>query len=190
MPVAPESTFASVATVNSVAVAVSHATGSTKLTPYSAPATAFAAPSDNSVPIAIPTAAMPRPWRITRPTTADRLAPSAIRIPISRVRRATEYAITPYSPIDASSIATTPTALTPIAPAFAGSSVAATCVLIVWLSRKRTFGSSASSSRRIAATSAAASPRVRAMISWLLSGRCVTAYSTYGVAPSPIVLTL
>src|SRR5262245_45510323 len=53
--------FANAATVNNVAVAVSHATGSTKLTPYSAPATAFAAPSDNSVPIATPMAAMPKP---------------------------------------------------------------------------------------------------------------------------------
>ena len=98
-------------------------------------------------------------------------------MPISRVRRATEYAMTPYRPIDASPIATMLTTLTLIAPAFAGNSVAATCASIVWLSRKSTFGSSAVSSRRMAARSApaSASPRVRAMIASPLPGRCATA---------------
>ncbi len=36
-----------------------------------------------------------RPCRITIPTTRCGAAPSATRMPISRVRRATEYAMTP-----------------------------------------------------------------------------------------------
>ena len=46
--------------------------------------------------------------RITIQTTSLLYAPRAMRIPISRVRRATVYAITPYSPTIASSVAITP----------------------------------------------------------------------------------
>ena len=46
--------------------------------------------------------------RMTRRTTVGRPAPSAMRIPISLVRRATAYAVTPYNPIAASSRATLP----------------------------------------------------------------------------------
>ena len=46
--------------------------------------------------------------RITIPITFRCSAPSAIRIPISRVRCATLYDITPYNPIIASTVATNP----------------------------------------------------------------------------------
>jgi hypothetical protein len=47
--------------------------------------------------------------RITIPTTKSaRRAPSAMRMPISGVRRTTVYAVTPYSPIAASSSASAP----------------------------------------------------------------------------------
>ena len=100
-----------------------------------------------------------RPCRITSPTTAPgaRRAPPGSRSP--RVRRATEYAITPYSPIAASSIATRPTPLTSHALARIGNSVASTSASIVWFSTKTRFGSSASSSRRMSRSSA---PRRRA----------------------------
>ena len=85
-------------------------------------------------------------------------------MPISLVRRATEYAITPYSPIAASSIATRPTPLTSHALARIGNSVASTCISIVWFSTKTRFGSIDSSSLRMSRSSAGASPRVRATI--------------------------
>ena len=40
-------------------------------------------------------------WRITTHTTRPRGAPSAIRIPISPVRRATVYDMVPYNPTHA-----------------------------------------------------------------------------------------
>jgi len=46
-------------------------------------------------PMVTPTAASSVTSRITRQITRQRLAPRAIRIPISRVRRTTMYAITP-----------------------------------------------------------------------------------------------
>jgi hypothetical protein len=48
-----------------------------------------------SAPQISPVATNPEAFPRTRPTTADRVAPSAIRTPISRVRWATKYAITP-----------------------------------------------------------------------------------------------
>ena len=68
---------------------------------------------------------------MTSPSTLEGCAPSAMRMPISRVRRATEYAITPYSPIAASVIAITPTMPTSHAPARTGNSVVATSASIV-----------------------------------------------------------
>ena len=94
-----------------------------------------------------------------------------MRMPISRVRLATEYAITPYNPIAASSMATTPTPLTSHALNRNGSSVVSTSDSIVWFSMKTTFGSSASISRRMSRKSVAASPRVRAMIALYEPGR-------------------
>src|SRR5205823_603595 len=79
-------------------------------------------------------------------------------------RRATLYAMTPYRPTAASSIAVSPTPLTSQAPARTGNSVVSTSPSIVWFSTKMRFGSSASSSRRMSPSSVAASPRVRATI--------------------------
>ena len=62
-------------------------------------------PSAAGTPIASPTAASDKTWRSTIQTTAPRCAPSAIRIPISRVRRATVYDIVPYKPTQAISSA-------------------------------------------------------------------------------------
>src|SRR5439155_19192149 len=42
------------------------------------------------------------PWPTIKRKTSDGRAPSAIRTPISRVRRATSYESNPYSPIQAS----------------------------------------------------------------------------------------
>jgi hypothetical protein len=53
--------------------------------------------------------------RSTIHNTSCRRAPSAIRTPISRVLRATEYAITPYNPIAASSVASAPKKLESVA---------------------------------------------------------------------------
>ena len=122
-------------------------------------------------PTVSPATATSSPCRITIPTTAPGRAPSATRIPISFVRRATEYAMTPYRPIAASSIATRPTPLTSQALARIGNSVASTCVSIVWFSTKTTLGSSASISRRMSRRSAAASPRVRATMAAYEPGR-------------------
>ena len=54
-------------------------------------------------------------WRNTMPTTSPRCAPSAIRIPISPVRRATVYAIVPYKPTQAMSNARTAKAVQSLA---------------------------------------------------------------------------
>ena len=49
-------------------------------------------------PIPIPAATSRSPWATTIVRTDRASAPSATRIPTSRVRRSTVYAITPYSP--------------------------------------------------------------------------------------------
>ena len=48
-----------------------------------------------------PQTSITEPSRRNIRSTAPRCAPSAIRMPISRVRRATEYALTPYRPTTA-----------------------------------------------------------------------------------------
>jgi hypothetical protein len=81
------------------------------LTPYSrplmAPFRATASPSPIALPNKIIRACCAR---ISRSTLA-RVAPIAMRIPISCVRRTTEYEITPYTPTAASSSANTANAL-------------------------------------------------------------------------------
>src|SRR5438105_2291677 len=64
-----------------------------------------------TTPIAVPIPASTRPLLMTRRSTSNGAAPIAMRIPISRVRRLTLYATSPYKPATAS---TRPTA--PIAP--------------------------------------------------------------------------
>src|ERR1700679_2846960 len=64
--------------------------------------------SDAATPIAMPTTANLSAWAKTSRITCPRSAPSAMRIPISCVRCATLYEITPYIPTSANS--------TPMAP--------------------------------------------------------------------------
>ena len=62
--------------------------------------------SPRAMPIAAPISRHHRrPAASTMPRTLPAFAPSAMRTPISRVRCATEYASTPYSPTAASSVA-------------------------------------------------------------------------------------
>src|SRR5439155_16026035 len=82
-------------TLSRIIAAPAHDTGSAAPIPYSAPATTRAAAIAARHPAARPTTATTNPCFMMRPRTVDGCAPSAIRIPISRVRRATEYAITP-----------------------------------------------------------------------------------------------
>ena len=53
------------------------------------------APSATAIPSAMPASAGAIPWRITIRSTSVGSAPSARRMPISCVRCATEYAMTP-----------------------------------------------------------------------------------------------
>jgi hypothetical protein len=69
--------------------------GSVALTPYSSPARTRVSPTAHTMPAAMPATASAAPWRTTSCSTSRRCAPSAIRMPISRVRCATAYAITP-----------------------------------------------------------------------------------------------
>jgi len=82
--------------------------GSLGLTPYSCAVTSLASQPLRIRPMAIPAIAIPGAPRSAIHITVDRRAPSDIRIPISRVRRCTAYAITPYSPMAARSKASAP----------------------------------------------------------------------------------
>src|SRR5882762_8475947 len=69
-------------------------------------------------PTSAPIAACSSTSRITIPMTAPRLAPSAMRMPISRVRRWTLHAVNPYSPTHVSTSAAAPKKAASLATAF------------------------------------------------------------------------
>ena len=69
--------------------------GSRGLTPKSNEPTSRSAANDAAIPTSRPGINGSSPWRTTIRRIAPALAPSAIRIPISFVRCATEYATTP-----------------------------------------------------------------------------------------------
>ena len=69
--------------------------GSNGLTRYSNPLTSLPMPAAINVPIARPTMVVRRPSRTTSWRTFAAVAPSAIRMPISRVRLETSYAFRP-----------------------------------------------------------------------------------------------
>jgi len=60
------------------------------------------------LPMASPKPSWVSAARNTKPSTFARSAPSATRMPISLVRRATAYAVTPYSPTQARMSASAP----------------------------------------------------------------------------------
>src|SRR6184192_1484892 len=82
--------LASAETVRMMTAAEIHDSGSPAATPYNARETASAAATAKTQPAPRPATATTSPCRITLPRTADGRAPSAIRMPISRVRLATE----------------------------------------------------------------------------------------------------
>ena len=69
--------------------------GSDGRTPNSCDSTSCVSASDTAIPAATPIAVSTRPRPITMRDTSDCRAPIAMRMPISRVRCETEYAITP-----------------------------------------------------------------------------------------------
>ena len=73
--------------------------------------------------------------------TRPRSAPSAIRMPISRVRRVTAYDMTPYSPIAASSVAKPPKAVDSAATMRSTNSDSSTWTAIVFISKIGRFAS-------------------------------------------------
>src|SRR5438094_5324477 len=90
------------------AIEVTLVTGSCAVTPKSITDTSFDAIQAIGRPITRPSATIrPASYRISR-STCDCRAPSAIRTPISPVRRATLKASTPYSPTAANDSASTP----------------------------------------------------------------------------------
>ena len=97
----------------------------------------------------------------TRRTIADVGAPSAMRIPISRVRPALVQAITPYNPIPDSSIAASANAASALSANRASAVASATYSFIVRIARTGRPGPSASTAVLIALASALASPLPR-----------------------------
>src|SRR5437660_11860374 len=81
--------------------------GSNGLTRYSRPLTSLPSPAAITTPIRSPIAAVRIPSRSISRRTLPAVAPSAIRMPISRVRRHTSYAFSPEMPIVASRSAST-----------------------------------------------------------------------------------
>src|SRR5580698_3613924 len=100
--------LATAATSVSATMASVRVSGSWGLRPYSIDSAARATASVSTVPTANPITSMVPASRMIMPTTSLRWAPSATRRPISLVRRATVYEITPYRPIVASTTARTP----------------------------------------------------------------------------------
>lgn len=95
------SSVAAVVTAPSRSVAPTSVTGSCGVTPYSSPWRTRPPNHDANRPVAMPAMAGQIPWRTTMPTTSLEAAPSAMRMPISLVRRLTAYATTPYRPTPA-----------------------------------------------------------------------------------------
>src|SRR6185437_8766156 len=86
---------ASNATTNRSAVTAAYVAGSLVLTPNTIDRIKRVSAYAATPPTMTPTAAVTTACRKTDPRTFDGLAPSAMRTPSSRVRRATEYASTP-----------------------------------------------------------------------------------------------
>ena len=82
--------------------------GSVARTPKSRLSRKRVAASEAIIPAADPITTSTRPCFTTMPSTSRRCAPSAARIPISRVRRATSYDSKPYNPMHANSIPSNP----------------------------------------------------------------------------------
>ena len=82
--------------------------GSLGVTPYSNIASGLVAARAETTPTATPINANFSPWPMTRAITCGGLAPSAVRIPISRVRWETRCDITPYIPIAPKNMARAP----------------------------------------------------------------------------------
>src|SRR3954453_2286706 len=93
---------ASSATDMSTTAAAANVTGSAGVNPKSSDATMRVRAREATTPTATPIPAVNSPCPSTRPRMVLRLAPSAMRTPISLVRRVTEYAMTPYIPATAS----------------------------------------------------------------------------------------
>ena len=123
---------------------MSRATGRLPAAPSSNPATASL----------IALATIPR-------TTDSGLAPIATRMPISRVRSVTEWAITLYSPMEASRIASKANPPRSVAAARCGPSDRSNASRPVPTSSKGTPGATASHCRRMGANNSSALPRVR-----------------------------
>jgi hypothetical protein len=108
-------------------------------------------------PMPMPTSASVAPWRTTMPRTRPWTAPSAMRIPSSRRRWVTEYAITPYSPSAASTSAVAPNAARSTRLNRRGASGAATTSSMA-RNRGGAVGATSAATRRAAAISRAAPP--------------------------------
>src|SRR6185312_14701993 len=99
---------ATVAHATSTPTATATDTGSVAGTSCSCDCSARAASHVAGAPITMPNATIRNPSPNTRRNTWPRLAPRALRKPISPVRRVTAYDMTPYNPTAASTRAATP----------------------------------------------------------------------------------
>lgn len=95
-------------TASNTAVVANIVAASSAFTPNRNDCTARPATHAPATPSAIPARTILPAWLATSPATFLRVEPSAMRIPISRRRIATEYASTPYIPTADKIIATIP----------------------------------------------------------------------------------
>src|ERR1022692_636995 len=93
------------ATTASTSGAARNVTGSAGFTPYSSAASKWVSAAAPANPMAMPVSAIRRPLPATIRSTSAERAPSAMRMPNSRVRRLTENASTPKIPTAASASA-------------------------------------------------------------------------------------
>src|SRR5262249_28818557 len=107
---------ARIAAAASITLETSRANGSLGLTSYKILARTPPAANESRSPTATASAVCIAPCRIINAKTSRRCAPSAMRMPISRVRQATAYALTPYTPTTARSNAIAPKTPNSFAP--------------------------------------------------------------------------
>jgi hypothetical protein len=154
--------------------------GSVGVTSYSSARNERVSANDAPSPITTPAAASPTPYRTINHCTWLAAAPSAIRMPISRRRRRTSWATTPYTPTTPSAMPTKANASMSVVRNRSRASAVVRTSSIVRMDVIASAGSSLDTIPRIAGARAAGSPDVRIITTMPPRSSCGSGSRTSG----------